>query len=114
MDQLANRAVHELNELHHVLVENGADILALLNENGTFLYCVGSSLRNLGHYPEQLLGKEFFNFVHPEDKKKAEEVWVKLLNSKDDNAIITDLRFQAADGKWRWLEKGIINYIILE
>ena len=49
------------------LIETAIEILAVLNEHGTFRYLSPSVLRAIGYSPEELIGQSAFDHMHEED-----------------------------------------------
>ncbi len=105
------RKEHELNELQHAMLENGADILSILDEDGNFQYCVGSTLRALGYTRDMLINQNVFSFIHPDDLDKAKESWLVLCNGINGDTSLADFRFRSAGGEWRWLETRVTNQL---
>ncbi|MFT2010451.1 PAS domain S-box protein [Pontibacter sp. 13R65] len=101
--------LREREELYKSLIEYGADMLGLLDANGTYLYVSGSIKNILGYSPSQLLGKSALSFVHPDD---LETVQKGLAQATSDTYFqISEFRFKAADGQWRWIETKATNRI---
>lgn len=102
--------LHQKEELHLALVEHGTDMLAMLDQEGNFIYSGGSTLRAIGYEHEALVGKNAFSLIHPEDVGKAQESLLLILNSKE-ILTLSDFRFKAGDGEWRWLETTVSNQL---
>jgi len=100
--KLARQELREKDELHKALIENGSDMLALLNADGSFISTSGSTFRELGYTSEELKGLNAFSFVHPEDVAKTQAALAQVLTSP--KAIMAEFRFKSATGEWRWLE----------
>ncbi|MGV3539200.1 MAG: PAS domain-containing protein, partial [Rufibacter sp.] len=84
------------------MMENGADMFGLLDEKGVYLNCGGSITKVLGYSPEELIGQNAINFIHPEDLPIALEALSQLLETG--YTVITEFRFKSADNDWVWLE----------
>ena len=100
--KLSGQRLREKDELHEALIENGSDMLALLDADGCFISSSGSTFRDLGYSSEQLQGKFAFSLVHPEDIAKAQAALEQLLTSH--KVTIAEYRFKSVAGEWRWLE----------
>ena len=93
----------------HALVKNGTDLLAILNEEGIYQYVSPTSKGILGMAPEYYIGKNAFEFIHPDDVAITAPLFAKILgNFKVD---IPPYRFINSDGKWCWLETVITNLL---
>ncbi|HEY9528198.1 MAG TPA: PAS domain S-box protein, partial [Anaerolineales bacterium] len=84
-------------------IENSSDVVSVIDAAGIIQYESPSIKRLLNYCPEELLGKNAFDFVHPEDQAGmiasfAENV--EALNS----SWHAEYRFRHRDGSWRFLE----------
>ncbi len=103
---------HHQKELHRLLVEYGSDMLALLDENGNYLYVDGSYIENeLGYEPDMLIGINAFHHIHPQDIDKAQEA-LALITQTQEPIKLSDSRFKTADGQWRWAEITLSNQLL--
>lgn len=108
--ELARQKLRDMDKLHQALVEHGSDMLALIDRDLNYIYSGGSTERALGYKPEQLIGANAMDFIHPDDRALVQEAWVKALSATD-NVNISDYRFQNTKGEWRWLETTISNQL---
>ncbi|WP_245842921.1 PAS domain S-box protein, partial [Pontibacter ummariensis] len=109
-ENLAQQKLREKDELHSALVEHGADIISLVDEEGNFLYRSGAGLALLGYSPVDLIGQSVFEFIHPADVAQAKAALTQLLTSKEP-VTIAEFRFRTAAGEWRWLESTASNQL---
>lgn len=85
------------------LIENSADGISLVDENGTILYYSPSASRILGYSFEELRGKSAFEMIHPNDVNYIQQLHQEL--SKQPRASITSRhRARHKNGTWRWIE----------
>jgi two-component system cell cycle sensor histidine kinase/response regulator CckA len=85
------------------LIENGLDIITVLNSDGIVRYESPSVERVLGYRPEELLGVNAFDLVHPADVAATGEVFRSVVREPGRNAAV-EVRFRHKDGSWRTLE----------
>jgi PAS domain S-box-containing protein len=85
------------------LIENSADIITILDTDGTIRYESPSVKRTLGYEPSELIGRNVFEFVHPDDLPAVSDVFGNVIQKPGD-IISTELRFRYNDGSWRVLE----------
>jgi PAS domain S-box-containing protein len=85
------------------LIENAQDIITVIDPQGVFLFQSPASRRLLGRSPEEFVGRNAFEFVHPEDAAGVQEALRRVVESPDlpQTALF---RFRHADGSWRMLE----------
>jgi PAS domain S-box-containing protein len=91
------------------LVQDGSDMIAILDEEANYQYVSPSSLTVLGISPETFIGRNAFDFIHEADKERLYEVLNRLTSEKRIN--IEPYRFTDAHGNWRWLETSITNML---
>lgn len=85
------------------LIENGTDIITIMNTDGTIRYESPSIERVLGYQQEELVGKNAFEFVHLDDVSRVHSAFNDITNQA--NATITvEYRFRHRNGAWRVLE----------
>jgi len=83
------------------LIENSLDIITIFSPDGTILYESPSIERILGYKPEELIGKNVFDLVHPDDLPRAVDVisrGIKVAGAVD----ALEFRFRHKDGSWRY------------
>ncbi len=93
----------ESEERFRALIENSSDAIVILNKDGTSRYQSPSMKRVLGYTPEERIGKNAFEFVHPEDMPRAIEAFTQLAQSKDVTQHV-EVRGRHRDGSWRIFE----------
>src|ERR1017187_7175748 len=50
------------------LIENSPDAISLIDTRGEILYGSASTTRLFGYQPQELLGRNFLELIHPEDR----------------------------------------------
>jgi len=85
------------------LIENGLDIITILNSDGTIRYESPSVERVLGYRPDELIGVNAFDLVHPADVDATGNIFRSVVQEpgRNDGA---EFRFRHKDGSWRTLE----------
>lgn len=91
------------------LVQNGTDLIAIIDALGTYIYVSPSSLNVLGIPPEDFLGKNAFNFIYEDDVKRLKQSMGQILKKK--SISIAPYRFQDANQNWRWIKTDLTNYL---
>jgi len=107
---LANQRLSESEARFRSLVQNSLDITTVLDPQGAIRYTSPSVARTLGYEPENLIGKNAFQWVHPEDVPAVQRV-VKRLLENPSVALPVELRFRHANGSWVYLE-AIANNLL--
>lgn len=90
------------------LVQNGSDLIVLMNEDGILTYISPSVKPITGYEPEDLLNKNAFEFIHPDDHQLVMEELESVIGSVNSGQA-TPHRFLNAAGEWMWLESKGVN-----
>jgi two-component system sensor kinase FixL len=77
-------------------------LLCIANTDGYFVRLNPAWERSLGYSREELMAKQFFDFVHPEDLDKTREVVSSLASQQ--RPLHFGNRHRCKDGTYRWLE----------
>lgn len=77
----------ELGEKYRMLMNNATDVIMLLNFSGEVIECNRSTYRLFGYSAEEILGKEFFLFVTPNQRGEAKQVLYRILQGERGNVI---------------------------
>jgi PAS domain S-box-containing protein len=101
-------------------VEGVNDHTTVADTDGTITDVSPAITRVLGYEPNELIGKRGYEFVHPDDRDRNAEAKEAVLEDGS-NAESVEVRFQHAEGSWRWiratirnrLDDGVIDGILL-
>ncbi|MFT6894438.1 MAG: PAS domain S-box-containing protein, partial [Algoriphagus sp.] len=91
------------------LVQEGSDLIRILDSEGNFIYVSPTSTAILGIAPEEFIGKNIFDYIHPDDVAKALKCLQKITTDK--KVIIAPIRFQNHEKEWRWMESVLTNML---
>jgi PAS domain S-box-containing protein len=82
--RLAQQKLERSEKLYRLVSENSQDVISLHKLDGVFEFITSSSITLHGYEPEELIGKNGLDFMHPDDaeriKNQAEENLVKMQN----------------------------------
>jgi len=90
------------------LVEYSSDLICIIDTEGHYMYIAESIQPILGYPPNELIGKNVFLFIHPDDNQKALDALSTVQTSN--YVTLGPFRFRAANGDWRWLESRVANF----
>ncbi|HZR83514.1 MAG TPA: ATP-binding protein [Candidatus Binatia bacterium] len=94
----------QLGERHfRAMIENGLDLVSILDANGIILYASPSHERVLGYRPDDLVGRGAFDLVHPDDAGRILETFADGLTDPGRVATL-EFRYRHNDGSWRVIE----------
>jgi PAS domain S-box-containing protein len=85
------------------LIENAQDIITILDPAGTIVYESPSLERVFGYNPVDMIGRNAFEFVHPDDVKQVFTAFREAAENPLHRSV-TEFRFRHRDGSWRILE----------
>ncbi|HTL57044.1 MAG TPA: PAS domain S-box protein [Candidatus Limnocylindrales bacterium] len=100
---LAETALTRKENYFRALTENSVDILTILNPEGVFQYNSPSIKHVLGYEPEELVGRNAFELVHPDDLTGARQGFAEALQNPE-RRVTREFRCRRQDGSWCHLE----------
>ncbi len=95
-------------ERFRALVEHSYDAVVLLDAAGVIQFASQSTATVLGYEPEQLVGRQVLDLVHPEDRPHTES-WLAALVGEPGRSVRAEYRARHADGSWRHMEGVGVN-----
>jgi len=96
------RQLAERDQLFHLISENAADMIALVDSDGRRLYNSPAYLKVLGYSPEDLKGTSSIEQIHPDDRPRVLKAAEKArLTGRGERM---EYRVRHKDGSWRTLE----------
>ncbi len=97
----AKAALAESAQKFRQIVENANDIIYILEPEGTFSYASPNLREALGFVPEDLLGRHFGEWVHPEDTAACATLLEQVVATGERAGGLT-YRVRHRGGGWRW------------
>lgn len=92
----------EQSAIFELLTENATDMISLHEPDGTILY-ISPSVRRIGGYePEEVLGKNPYDYFHPDDIADIQTHHNASRTMSHERAIT--FRFRKKDGSYIWME----------
>jgi PAS domain S-box-containing protein len=104
----AEEALRDSERRLRGIIEKSLDAVLLIGQDGTITYASPSGARVLGYAPDELVGLNGFDLLHPEDRPEVEELFAQLLQSAGRTAAAT-YRARHQGGSWHWLEALYTN-----
>ncbi|MBD2345851.1 putative bifunctional diguanylate cyclase/phosphodiesterase [Anabaena subtropica] len=106
----AEAALHESEAKFRSLIQNSSDIIGIFEPDGTIRYESPSVERILGYKPEELIGKNAFDFIHPDDISSNSDSFKYLVQNLG-ATVLVESRFRCKDGSWCFLESTGSNLL---
>ncbi len=98
----AEEVLKEQKDLLQNITDNMFDLVALTDIHGTFKFA-GKSHSILGYDAAALVGRNVFEYLHPEDITRVEASFSKWLKSNEPRRK-EEYRYRCTDGSYIWLE----------
>src|ERR1035438_5459203 len=92
------------------LIENGPDAVSLIDREGQILYGSVSTTRLFGYQPEELVGRNCLDLIHPEDRDHSNRALHEVL-AKPPGPLHWDARIRHQNGTYRWVESTVSNLL---
>src|SRR5262249_34495019 len=99
----AEEALRQSAEHFRALVEHALDFVVVLNQDGTVRYESPAVARMLGYTPEERVGRNGFEHIHPEDLPRVRQTFARAMQHRG-ATVSLEFRGQHKDGSWRTLE----------
>ena len=84
------------------LIDLAQDKIAVIDEGGRFRYLNAATRDLLGYEPDELVGRDAFELVHPDDVDRVRAVFVDLVADGASPDSPLEYRYATADGDWVW------------
>jgi diguanylate cyclase (GGDEF)-like protein/PAS domain S-box-containing protein len=99
----AEEALQKREEHYRSLIENASDLILILNAHGTLSYVSPSVERSLAYASDELICRNFFEFLHPQDFSDSFSVVSHITGTPGESRAI-ELRMRHRQGSWRLYE----------
>jgi len=100
--ELRLAAIKESETRFQAIIENAADVVSIVDFDGVRTYVSPAVTRVLGFSPHDLLGRNFFEIVHPDDTLTA-RLLMREVSEQPGSLRSDEVRIRHADGSWRTL-----------
>jgi PAS domain S-box-containing protein len=92
------------------LIENSPDAISLIDRQGEILYGSTSSTRIFGYQPEEIIGRNCLDLIHPDDRDHSHRALKQVL-AKPPGPFQSDGRVRHKDGTYCWVESTFSNLL---
>ncbi len=107
------RAEFELSQSEkrfRALIENSSDAVTLVDAEGRAIYDSPAAPGMLGYAPEDWIGKQVFELVHPDDIPDIKDLFQKLVEAPG-STLARTFRVHHKSGSWLWIEAVAKNLL---
>jgi diguanylate cyclase (GGDEF)-like protein/PAS domain S-box-containing protein len=106
----SEEALRRNEQYFRSLVQNASDIITILEADGTIRYVSHAVEKVTGQRPEEQIGTNAFDSVHPDDRERALALFAERLKTPGPRPSI-EFRVPHEDGSWRYLEHVVNNLL---
>ena len=97
----AQREIAERERLLSTITTNMFDMVSLADTEVRCTYA-SPSFRQVGHEPDDIVGRHFYDFVHDEDREQVVTLLADPQNTSETRRAV--YRFRRGNGSYAWLE----------
>ncbi len=98
----AEEILRESEASFRLLAENSTDLISRHRPDGTYLYASPAILPLLGYTPDEMVGRDMYEFFHPDDLEVTQAAHESMLSIPDVQTV--SYRARRKDGTYVWLE----------
>jgi PAS domain S-box-containing protein len=92
------------------LIDNSPDAVSLIDRQGEILYGSASTTKLFGYQPEEFVGRNCLDLIHPEDRDQATRILREVL-AKPPGPLHWDARIRHQNGDYSWFESTVSNLL---
>jgi PAS domain S-box-containing protein len=103
-------ALEKSERRFRTLIEMATDLVAILDAQGGLLYVSPSVESIVGYRPSEVLGRNFLDFVHPEDMQAGADAVAELLRHPE-KTLRSEFRYRHKNGSWLTIQASNRNLL---
>jgi len=92
------------------MMQQSSDIVNILDIDTTIQYCSPALFKTLGYMPEDVIGKKFVRFIHPNDLPIFQDFLTQSVDTLSVSVPIV-MRYQHINGDWIYMESVCCNLL---
>lgn len=95
-------ALIESEYYYRLLAENSSDMISRHSPEGVYHYISPASFQLFGYHPDELVGRNAFNFIHEEEVEELKKTMQLVIEEELPKTLV--YRYKNKDGKYVWIE----------
>ncbi|MFL5667678.1 MAG: PAS domain S-box protein [Ktedonobacteraceae bacterium] len=107
---MSREALMQSELLFRALIEHSTDAIILITPEGTITYASPSTACVTGYTPEELVGVNGFDLIHPDEQGKVIHHLTSLTRHAGESLPL-EYCLRHKDGTWRWMEGTATNLL---
>ncbi|OPY77875.1 MAG: putative sensor histidine kinase pdtaS [Syntrophorhabdus sp. PtaU1.Bin058] len=109
-ERSAEEALKRSEAYFRSLIENSSDVITILNEDGSIRYISPSVERVAGIKPADMIGRNVFEYVHPDDASVAKGIFNRAVQTPG-VTLSAEFRLWHNDSSWHIYETATQNLL---
>jgi PAS domain S-box-containing protein len=108
--KLAEEELRESEIKHSSMISNISDVIGIIGVDGVMKYKSLNIEKHFGWQPNDLIGTDGLNTVHPDDLERIQNVFFSIKQT-DQSAKTVEFRYKCKDGSYKPVELTATNLI---
>ncbi len=104
------KELRESEAVHSKMIANIGDVIVIIDRNGINRYKSPNIEKWFGWKPEDVVGFNTWDNVHPDDLEKG-QTFIGALARTPYASGTTEVRYRCKDGSYKWIEITIVNLL---
>jgi PAS domain S-box-containing protein len=109
----AEKALRESEKKYRSVVENVKEVIFQTNAAGDWTFLNPAWISLTGFTVEESLGMSLLNYVHPDDRLSAKELWQALIKAGKEPCA-HEMRYLTKAGEFRWVEIHALSTLLTD
>lgn len=105
----AKQALRGSSARYSAMIENIGDVIGIVDVTGTTIYQSPNIERWFGWKPDDLIGTNGWDKMHPNDVERIQKEFIKMLEGATPQTV--EYRFRCKNGRYKWIELTAANLI---
>lgn len=106
----AEAALSQSEQRLQALLQHSSDIVSILDEQGNLVYNSPAAQRIHGFLPEDILGRNTFELIHPDDRSRVAATFSRLLEEPA-SKVSVQYRYMTKEKGYVWMEAVASNQL---
>ena len=106
----AGDTLKRLEAMQAKMVANIGDVIVIIDQNGINRYKSPNIEKWFGWKPEEVVGSDTLNNIHPDDRDTARKLIARLMESPNATGTF-ECRYRCKDGSYKWIEITGVNLL---